>query len=348
MSKHLGDYAPSTVIRTKFTTCQPSTGAPFTLVGSPALAVYKDDSTTQSTAGLTLSVNFDSVTGMHHAIIDTSADGTFYSTGSNFDLVLTAGTVDGISVAGTVIASFSIGKANIATLSANAITAAVLAPASIDAATFAADTGFLTVRTGTAQAGAAGSLTLDAGASAVNDFYKNDLLILTGGAGAGLAAFITGYNGTTKVATVSPNWVITPDVTTTFTIQPFGSIPGATAPTAADNAAAVWAAVARTLTAGTNIVLAKGVGLTGLNDLSAAQVNAEVLDVLTVDTFAEPAGAPPATTTLARKLGQLYMLLRNQVTVTDGTLSVYSDALAVQYTKTLSDAAGTYMETEAV
>lgn len=38
---------------------------------------------------------------------------------------------------------------------------------------------------------------------------------------------------------------------------------------------AVWAAVTRTLTAGTNIVLAKGTGVTGFNDLSAAQVNAE-------------------------------------------------------------------------
>lgn len=37
----------------------------------------------------------------------------------------------------------------------------------------------------------------------------------------------------------------------------------------------VWGVATRTLSAGTNIVLAKGVGLTGLNDLSAAQVNAE-------------------------------------------------------------------------
>lgn len=41
-------------------------------------------------------------------------------------------------------------------------------------------------------------------------------------------------------------------------------------------AADVWAAGTRTLTAGTNIVLAKGTGVTGFNDLSAAQVNAEV------------------------------------------------------------------------
>lgn len=38
---------------------------------------------------------------------------------------------------------------------------------------------------------------------------------------------------------------------------------------------AVWSVTTRILTAGTNIVLAKGTGITGLNDLSAAQVNTE-------------------------------------------------------------------------
>jgi hypothetical protein len=41
-------------------------------------------------------------------------------------------------------------------------------------------------------------------------------------------------------------------------------------------ASAVWANGTRVLTAGTNIVLAKGTGVTGFNDLSAGQVNAEV------------------------------------------------------------------------
>ena len=44
---------------------------------------------------------------------------------------------------------------------------------------------------------------------------------------------------------------------------------------AAGIATAVWSATTRLLTAGTNIVLAKGTGVTGFNDLSAAQVNAE-------------------------------------------------------------------------
>lgn len=38
---------------------------------------------------------------------------------------------------------------------------------------------------------------------------------------------------------------------------------------------AVWSTATRILTAGTNIALAKGIGVTGFNDLSAAQVNAE-------------------------------------------------------------------------
>lgn len=44
---------------------------------------------------------------------------------------------------------------------------------------------------------------------------------------------------------------------------------------AAGVATAVWGAATRLLTAGTNIVLAKDTGVTGFNDLSAAQVNAE-------------------------------------------------------------------------
>lgn len=110
MSKHLGDYDAAAVIYGKFTTFRPSTGAAFTLAGTPALSVYKDNSTTQSTAGVTLTADFDAVTGLNHFAIDTSADGTFYSAGSNFDLVITAGTVDGVSVVGSVVGSFTLRK----------------------------------------------------------------------------------------------------------------------------------------------------------------------------------------------------------------------------------------------
>jgi hypothetical protein len=109
---HLGDFDAAAIIYGKFTSYQASTGAPFTLAGTPALSVYKDASTTQSTTGVTLTVSFDSVTGMNHYAIDTSADGTFYAAGSFFSIVITTGTVDGISVVGAVVASFTIRKSS--------------------------------------------------------------------------------------------------------------------------------------------------------------------------------------------------------------------------------------------
>jgi hypothetical protein len=105
---HLGDFAPTTVIYGKFSTFRPSTGATFTLGGTPALSVYKDNSTTQSTTGVTLTADFDAVTGLNHFTIDTSTDGTFYSAGSFFSVVITTGTVDSVSVTGAVVGSFTL------------------------------------------------------------------------------------------------------------------------------------------------------------------------------------------------------------------------------------------------
>jgi hypothetical protein len=104
----LGDFDPGAVVYFKFTTQRPSTGAPFTLAGTPALSVYKDNSTTQSTTGVTLTADFDSVTGLNHVAIDTSADGTFYVAGSFFDVVITTGTVDSVSAVGFVVGRFTL------------------------------------------------------------------------------------------------------------------------------------------------------------------------------------------------------------------------------------------------
>jgi len=97
----LGDFDSSAVIYFKFTTFRPSTGAPFTLAGTPAISVYKDNSTTQTTTGVTLTVDFDGVTGLNHVAIDTSD--AFYAAGSFFDVVITTGTVDSVSAVGVVV-----------------------------------------------------------------------------------------------------------------------------------------------------------------------------------------------------------------------------------------------------
>lgn len=81
-----------------------------------------------------------------------------------------------------------------------------------------------------------------------------------------------------------------------------------------------------------------------LSSTMKTSVNTEVLDVLNTDTFAEPGQeAPPATTTLVKKLGYLYKFLRNRKTQTATTLSIYADnATTVDQKATISDNGTTY------
>lgn len=95
------------------------------------------------------------------------------------------------------------------------------------------------LRDGTAQAGAATTITLDSGASSTNSFYNNTLLQIVAGTGAGQSRIISSYVGSTKVATVG-TWTVNPDNTSVFVIRSFDAIPGASAPTAAQVADAVW------------------------------------------------------------------------------------------------------------
>jgi len=76
-----------------------------------------------------------------------------------------------------------------------------------------------TTHSGTAQAGASGTITLVAGASAVNDTYNDMWIITTGGTGSGQSRKITDYVGSSKVANVSPNWAVTPSSDTTYQIS---------------------------------------------------------------------------------------------------------------------------------
>lgn len=107
----------------------------------------------------------------------------------------------------------------VASLGADVITAASIADGAIDRATFAADTGLQTIRSNTAAAGGATSITLDASASATNDFYNNNKIYITGGTGAGQDRTILDYVGGTQVATVRA-WITNPDNTSTFAILP--------------------------------------------------------------------------------------------------------------------------------
>lgn len=151
------------------------------------------------------------------------------------------------------------------TTATNVTTVNGLAAGVITNASLAADSGLKTIRSNTAQAGAATTITLDASASSSNNFYNNALIAITGGTGVGQARFITAYNGTTKVATVA-TWVTNPDNTSTFAILPFDAVAGATAPTAAQVATAVW----QDLLAGSDFSTASSIGKLLKDDIDVA------------------------------------------------------------------------------
>lgn len=103
---YLGDFILGDTLDFKFSTVG-TTGAPTTLAGTPAISAYVGNSTTQITAGITLTVDFDGVTGLHNVRVVASA-GNGFAAQTNVDLVITTGTVGGTSVVGYVVGSFSI------------------------------------------------------------------------------------------------------------------------------------------------------------------------------------------------------------------------------------------------
>jgi hypothetical protein len=106
MSYH-GDIRLGDTIDVKFTTRQFSTGAPFTLAGTPSVAAYVGNGTTEITAGITLTTDFDARTGLNNVrVVASGANG--FAAATNVQLVITAGTVDSVSVAGEVVGEFSI------------------------------------------------------------------------------------------------------------------------------------------------------------------------------------------------------------------------------------------------
>lgn len=87
-----------------------------------------------------------------------------------------------------------------------------------------------------------------------------------------------------------------------------------------------------------------GGSIGSLGATAKSDVNAEVVDALNVDTYAEPGQeAPPATTTLVKKIGYLFKLARNRITQDTTTLKIYADdATTVDQKATVSDNGTTY------
>lgn len=138
-------------------------------------------------------------------------------------------------ITATVIAADAIGASELAADAVTEIQSGLATAAALTTVDDFLDTEIaaivaaLIIRSATAQAGAAGTITLDASASAVDDFYNGTLVLITSGTGVGQVRLITDYVGSTKVATIGPNWQTNPSATSVFSILPASYVQGVVA-----------------------------------------------------------------------------------------------------------------------
>lgn len=171
-----GDRAVGAIVGGSFRTSVNGYGT--TLSGTPSLTTYQRGNATPDTSGMTLNVDVNSVTGLNTWSVDTSSDGTFFVSG-DYDVVIAAGTVGGVSVIGEVVGGFSLQSSvtNITQISGDA-TAADNAEAFFDGTGYAGTNNVIpTVTAVTTVNGMA--------ASAIKDFFDTDSTTNYAGAVAG-------------------------------------------------------------------------------------------------------------------------------------------------------------------
>lgn len=156
--------------------------------------------------------------------------------------------------------------------------------------------------TGLAQAATASSITLPTTAPSVNDVLNGSVVVIPEGTGAGQHRLITSYIGATRVAQITPNWDVTPDATSEVTVR-VGRV----------NVDAVLLAAINALVAGRlDSDIGAKTGNVALSVQEKLDVNAEVDDVLAVDTRTLPGQvAPPLTPTYVESQMHLYKAWRN-------------------------------------
>lgn len=103
-----GDWALGDTVHFDFNSID-VTGAGIVLTGSPVVSIYVDGSTTEITAGVTLTASLDSRVGLNHLAI-AATGGNGYATGTSCTAVVTTGTVDSVSAVARIAGSFSIEK----------------------------------------------------------------------------------------------------------------------------------------------------------------------------------------------------------------------------------------------
>ena len=267
---YVGDFAADETVYLNFASYD-SNGASVTLTGlaTSDIEVYKNGSTTQrsSDAGYTVSTDFDTITGIHAISIDTSdnTDAGFFAAGNDYVVIISSVTIDSQTV------SFVAGSFSIENRFMRGTDSAALAT---DLATVDTNVDAILVDTGTS---------LPADIAALNDLSAAQVNaeVDTAIADAALAT-------AASLATVDANVdAILVDTGTTIPAQITGlnnlsaAQVNAEVDTAIADAALATAANLATIDTNVDAILVDTgttipAQISGLNDISAAAVNAEV------------------------------------------------------------------------
>ena len=290
------DYTVGDTFHIAFTTRSFSTGAPTVLAGTPVVSVYEDASLIQITVGVTLGVDHDSVAGLNMITL-VATGGNGFESGKDYHLVITTGTVGGVSVVGEVVGRFTLER------SAAAVD---LANGTDGLGAIKADTAAVLVDT--AEIGTAGVGLTDLGGMSTGMKAEVNVECDTS---------LTDYDGPTNAQM---------EARTLVSASYFDP--------AADTVANVTTVATTTMN-------------TDMRGTDSAGVNAEMLDVLTTDTFAEVSSVPAATSSILDKLNWLFTLGRNKITQTSTTQTLRNDADAADVaTATVSDDGSVFIRDE--
>jgi len=329
-----GDYVEDATVYimfNTFTSDDPSASSTITNLLNTDVHIHKDNGLTQrnNAAGITVSVDFDGITGSHLIAIDTSDDtvADFWVTGSDYFVRIEGTTIDAATI-NAVVGHFSIqnrymrGTDSAAT--AVVLGAAVGASISADIAAVKAQTVAIEADTDVIDDATSGLVKIASDVAAVlvdtsttlqGELDAIQAAVITNAAGVDIAADIIALKAETVLIVADTNELQT-DWANGGRLDLIQDI------IAADTTTDIPALIA------------------ALPD--AAAINAEVVDALGTDAIAELAqGIPTATPTIKQALMLPYMALRNESLTTATLLSIKNDAGTVITKSTLSDDATT-------
>lgn len=247
-----------------------------------------------------------------------------------------------VSATVAVISANVIDSSAIAASGATEIAAAVwdrAAASHLTAGSFGA--GVQPLRTSTAQGGGAAAITLDSSADGTDNTYRDCVIGIIAGTGAGQARLVVSYTGAAKNAVVNPNWITAPDSSSIFRVWENGRAMLVGTTHTGVTVAVVESVLGATVNAMANSVIGAATFASGAINaaaIAASAIGSSELDVSSINAIVDgllaravEGGADASGTT--KSVGMALGMLGNNRKIAGTTLTVYkSDESTVWYT----------------